>query len=63
MEGASLKTETKAFPLKDGKIFWDQKVLSDAGTIAAEIKTLTFSEKDGSPMGSSSFRENGDARF
>ncbi|APH42581.1 Thioesterase [Leptospira interrogans serovar Copenhageni/Icterohaemorrhagiae] len=50
MEGASLKTETKAFPLKDGKIFRDQKVLSDTGTIAAEIKTLTFSEKDGHPI-------------
>ncbi|TGK17628.1 thioesterase family protein [Leptospira kmetyi] len=50
MEGANLRTETKAFPLKDGKIFWDQKVLSDTGTPAAEIKTLTFSEKGGSPI-------------
>lgn len=47
MEGADLKTETKAFPLKDGKIFWDQKVYSDSGTAAAEIKTLTVSEKEG----------------
>ncbi|AOP32972.1 thioesterase [Leptospira tipperaryensis] len=47
MEGANLRTETKAFPLKDGKIFWDQKVYSDSGTPAAEIKTLTISEKDG----------------
>ncbi|OMI18086.1 thioesterase family protein [Leptospira weilii] len=47
MERTNLRTETKAFPLGDGKIFWDQKVLSDAGTPAAEIKTLTFSEKGG----------------
>ncbi|OCC28007.1 Thioesterase [Leptospira interrogans serovar Canicola] len=32
------------------RFFWDQKVLSDTGTIAAEIKTLTFSEKDGHPI-------------
>lgn len=42
MERTNLRTETKAFPLGDGKIFWDQKVLSDVGTPAAEIKTLTF---------------------
>ncbi|EMO56055.1 thioesterase-like family protein [Leptospira santarosai str. CBC1416] len=46
MEGTNLRTETKASPLGEGRIFWDQKVLSDAGVPAAEIKTLTFSEKD-----------------
>lgn len=50
MERTNLRTETKAFPLGDGKIFWDQKVLSDVGTPAAEIKTLTFSDKGGSSI-------------
>lgn len=50
MEGADLKTETKAFALKNGAIFWDQKVLSDSGTPAAEIKTLTLCEKNGNPV-------------
>ncbi|TGK32389.1 acyl-[acyl-carrier-protein] thioesterase [Leptospira gomenensis] len=50
MEGADLKTETKAYALKNGMIFWDQKVLSDSETPAAEIKTLTLCEKKGNPV-------------